>query len=191
MIKFIPLKAASYNTLATGDKINLQMPNTSHKKKFIHFIKRNRNFHEPWIYISSDPQYFDQYIRRMKSGHMLGFFVFSNHKNADGHNEFIGVVNLNNIRLDPFGSASLGYYADQDQSGKGYMKEALKLVLDHAFSKIGLNRVEVNIQPENTSSLALVKSVGFQKEGYSRKYLQIGDQYRDHERWAYLADDYY
>jgi ribosomal-protein-alanine N-acetyltransferase len=190
MIKFIPLKAASYHTLATGDKINLQLPAQGHKKTFIHFIKRNRNFHEPWIYISSDPQYFDQYLRRMKSGNMLGFFVFTNEKDVDGNQKFVGVINLNNIRLNPFGSASLGYYADQEKCQKGYMKEAIRLVLHHAFSKIELNRVEVNIQPENTSSLALVKSAGFQKEGFSRKYLQIGNEYRDHERWAYLADNF-
>ncbi len=116
---------------------------------------------------------------------MLCAFVFSN---VD--NQFVGVINLNSFRLDPFSSASLGYYAEQSLSGKGYMKEALKLILDHAFTKIGLNRIEVNVQPENAASLALIKSVGFTKEGFSRKYLKIGNHYEDHERWAYLAEDF-
>ena len=70
------------------------------------------------------------------------------------------------------------------------MKEAIRLVLHHAFQKIGLNRVEVNIQPDNKASIGLIKSIGFIKEGFSRKYLKIGDDYKDHERWAFLADDF-
>ena len=103
---------------------------------FVDFVRKNRNFHEPWVYVSGDPKYFDQYIRRIKMGKLLGFFVFTKDTK-----EFVGVMNLNSIRLDPFSSASLGYYADEKQSGKGYMKEAIHLVLEHAFLKIGLNRV--------------------------------------------------
>lgn len=185
MVKFAPLKAVFTQTIARGDKIELQFPSMSHKKIFVDFVRNNRNFHEPWVYVSGDPKFFDQYVRRIKMGKLLGFFVFTKDTK-----EFVGVVNLNSIRLDPFSSASLGYYADEKQSGKGYMKEAINLVLGHAFLKIGLNRVEANIQPGNKSSIALVKSVGFTKEGFSRNFLQIGDKYCDHERWAYLSEDF-
>lgn len=185
MVKFSPLKTAFVHTVARGEKIELQIPSSAHKKTFIDYVRRNKDFHEPWVYVPGDPKYYDQYIRRMKMGKMLGFFVF-----VKGTDDFVGVVNLNSIRLDPFGSGSLGYYADADQCGNGYMKEAIKLVLRHAFQKIGLNRVEVNIQPGNEASIGLVKSVGFIKEGFSRKYLKIDDEYRDHERWAFLSDDF-
>lgn len=118
-------------------------------------------------------------------GKVLGFFVYT--KDTQ---EFVGVINLNSIRLDPFSSGSLGYYADESKTGKGYMKEAIRLVLRHSFQNIGLNRIEVNIQPENTSSIALIKSLGFEREGFSRKYLMIGNEYKDHERWAFLAEDF-
>lgn len=183
MVKFAPLRSAFVHTIARGEKIELQIPSSAHKKCFIDFVRRNKEFHEPWVYVSGDPKYYEQYIRRMKMGKMLGFFVF-----VKDTEDFVGVINLNNVRLDPFGSGSLGYYADEAQCGKGYMKEAIKLVLRHSFHKIGLNRVEANIQPENKTSIALVKSIGFVKEGFSEKYLKIGDEYKDHERWAYLAD---
>ena len=35
--------------------------------------------------------------------------------------------------------------------------------------------------------IALAKSCGFSKEGYSRRYLKIGGRWRDHERWAIVA----
>ncbi len=185
MIDFAPLINPAANVIAIGENIHLQLPAQMHKKTFIDFVKRNKNYHEPWVYVSSDPRFYDQYIARMKMGKTLGAFVFSNIDN-----QFIGVINLNSIRLDPFSSATLGYYVEQTLSGKGYMKEGLKLILGHAFTKIGLNRVEVNVQPENTASIALIKSIGFAKEGFSKKYLQIGNHYKDHERWAYLAEDF-
>ncbi|MDG1859324.1 MAG: GNAT family protein, partial [Emcibacteraceae bacterium] len=154
-----------------------------HKQIYIEFAKRNRSFHEPWVYVPSDPNYFDQYVRRIKLGGTLGVFVFSNDSN-----ELIGVINLNSIKLDPFSSATLGYYGEQMLSGQGLMKEAINLVLNHAFKNIGLNRVEANIQPKNEASIALVKACGFTYEGFSKKFLKIGNDYKDHERWSYLAE---
>jgi len=185
MVKFSPLKKIFSQTIARSEKVQLQVPSVAHKNTFIDFALRNKQFHEPWVYVSADPVYFDQYLRRMKMGKMLGFFVFTKDRG-----EFVGVINLNSIRLDPFGSATLGYYTEEKLSGNGYMKEAIRLVLGHAFVKIGLNRVEANIQPGNEASIGLVKSIGFTKEGFSKKYLMIGDEYRDHERWAFLAEDF-
>jgi ribosomal-protein-alanine N-acetyltransferase len=58
------------------------------------------------------------------------------------------------------------------------------------FGDLGLHRVEANIQPGNTRSIGLVQRLGFEKEGFSRRYLKVGGEWRDHERWALLAEDF-
>ena len=70
------------------------------------------------------------------------------------------------------------------------MTKALGLTLHYAFRALKLHRLEANIQPTNTASLALVARLGFVCEGYSRRYLKIAGRWRDHERWAILAEDW-
>jgi ribosomal-protein-alanine N-acetyltransferase len=69
------------------------------------------------------------------------------------------------------------------------MTEGMRLVIGRAFGTLRLHRLEANIQPANAASIALVRRLGFRKEGLSRRYLKIGGRWRDHERWAILAEE--
>ena len=89
-----------------------------------------------------------------------------------------------------FQSASLGYYAFAPYAGQGLMYEGMCLVLKRGFGKLKLHRLEENIQPGNQASLALVKKCGFVREGVSRRYLKVCGRWKDHERWALLAEDF-
>jgi ribosomal-protein-alanine N-acetyltransferase len=70
------------------------------------------------------------------------------------------------------------------------MREAIELVLRVAFSELRLHRLEANIQPGNHVSIALARGAGFKREGFSPRYLKISGRWRDHERWALLAEDW-
>jgi ribosomal-protein-alanine N-acetyltransferase len=75
-----------------------------------------------------------------------------------------------------------------EMRGRGLMTEAVQLATAHAFA-LGLHRVEANIQPGNLRSIALVERLGFRLEGFSPRYLRMGGEWRDHKRWALLADE--
>jgi ribosomal-protein-alanine N-acetyltransferase len=102
----------------------------------------------------------------------------------------VGVVNLDEIVYGCFRSAYLGYYAFVPYAGRGLMKQGLDLVITHAFNEMKLHRLEANIQPRNVPSKALVKTLGFRREGFSQRYLKINGRWRDHERWAILSEDW-
>jgi ribosomal-protein-alanine N-acetyltransferase len=52
---------------------------------------------------------------------------------------------------------------------KGFMKEALKKVLEYGFTELNLHRVEALIDEENQPSLKLLNHFGFVKEGIMRE----------------------
>ena len=102
----------------------------------------------------------------------------------------VGSIEISRIARGNFKSAYLGYSVLPADRGRGYMTEALHLALRYAFRTLRLHRVEANIEPGNEPSIALVRRAGFTREGFSRRYLKLGGRWRDHERWALLAEDW-
>ena len=103
--------------------------------------------------------------------------------------ELVGSINLGHITHGPLRSAFVGYYAFVPHARKGLMREGMLLVLNHAFRRLKLHRIEANIQPGNRASIRLARSCGFLREGFSRRYLKVGGRWKDHERWAILVED--
>lgn len=151
---------------------------------YLAFLKRNENFHKPWVHHSIDPKYYGHYLKRIKRGVAQGCFIFDLKTDA-----LVGVININNIQLGAMSMASLGYYGDESYAGRGYMTEGMGLVLRYAVENIGLHRIEANIQPKNIASKKLVRRLGFKKEGFSPKYMEIGGKWCDHERWTILDEE--
>ena len=164
-------------------RTHLQVPTIADGREFIRVMRDSRGLHYPWVSAPCDPEAWRRYLERLKRDNEAGFLV-----RRVGNNDLCGVVNLNIITYEALCSAYLSYYAASEHSGKGYMKEGLQLLITHAFQELGLHRLEANIQPGNERSIRLVESLGFEREGFSPRYLKIKGEWRDHERWALLAD---
>jgi RimJ/RimL family protein N-acetyltransferase len=80
----------------------------------------------------------------------------------------IGGIGLSNV--DKFqGTAELGYWLGERYHKRGLMSEALFRVLEFAFGKLNLRRVEAKVFIKNNASSALLIKFGFSHEGTLRK----------------------
>lgn len=172
-------------SIVRGETVYLFTPTKDVAEDFLALTTGSRNFHHPWVYPPADLKHFKAYLDRLDNGYAHGFLIARNDDDS-----LVGVININDPIMGGFRSASLGYYAAAAYGGRGHMTEGLALVLDHAFTTLEFHRLEANIQPENAASLALVKRLGFRKEGFSPGFLRVGGVWRDHERWAMLAEEW-
>jgi ribosomal-protein-alanine N-acetyltransferase len=147
-------------------------------------VRRSRALHYSWVAPPRTRKKFEAYVKRMSSDSHRGFLILLRESG-----DMVGAIHLNHIIPGALQGAFLGYYAFTPHAGQGLMREGLRLVLKHAFEKLKLHRLEANIQPKNHASLRLVRCCGFVREGFSRRYLKVGGRWKDHERWAMLAED--
>ena len=75
---------------------------------------------------------------------------------------------------------------DKEFVGRGYMTEVVNKVLEIAFEDLKLHRIEANIMPRNIPSIKVVQKCGFEKEGVSKKYLNVNGVWEDHYHFVKL-----
>lgn len=173
------------NGTIVGKRIFLRAPTREDSEEFIALNRASTRLHRGLVSPPTLPAQFTAFLKRSRGADSACFLLC---RVDDG--AIVGSINLSQIFLGGFRSAYLGYFVGAQYSGQGYMTEALQLTLRYAFEYLKLHRIEANIQPENIASIALVKRAGFTREGYSRRYLKICGRWRDHERWAIIAEDW-
>jgi len=95
------------------------------------------------------------------------------------------------FRIDPrHRHAEIGYALRSDHWGRGIAGEAVALVLDWAFRRLDLQRVEADIDPRNDGSRQLLARLGFSSEGVMRQRFFVGDEATDSEIFGLLAADW-
>lgn len=166
-----------------GRRLRLAFPRRRDQDEFLALNRASRTFHRGW---ASPPTTPEQFARLLASTRRSDFASLLIRRRAD--EAILGAIEISQVVRGAFRSAYLGYQIGAPHARQGYMTEALELALAYAFGPLALHRLEANIQPANAPSLALVRRLGFTCEGYSPRYLKVRGRWRDHERWAMLAE---
>ncbi|MGC4174475.1 GNAT family N-acetyltransferase [Demequina sp.] len=149
----------------------------------------NRGWLKPWeatipTGVPQEPVTFPAFVRQerraWRKGEAFGAVVL-----VDGL--LVGRASIGGIRWGAERGGSVGYWISQDYAGHGYTPRAVQLLVDYGFAQ-GLHRLEIAVRPENESSLAVVRKLGFADEGMRRSYLFIDGDWRDHRVFARTAD---
>lgn len=151
---------------------------------------RNRAWLQPWEStppggVQSVPSFRRlrrTYDRAAAEARLVPFVI-----DVDG--ALVGQMHLFDVQWGSRCSGSAGYWLDQRATGRGIATWALAMVLDYGLTEVGLHRIEVNIRPENTASLAVAQRLGLPEEGLRRSLMHVDGQWRDHRCFAVVRED--
>lgn len=164
--------------------LRLRRPRRADAAEFVEAVARSRSSLHPWISAPDTEERFLMVLERASVTYVPSVLVL------EESGAIVGAMNLSEVCRGNFLNAYLGYYAFQPYAGRGHMARGLRLVLDFAFGDLALHRVEANVQPGNARSIRLLHAAGFEREGFSKGFLYIDGEWRDHERWAMRVEPY-
>jgi ribosomal-protein-alanine N-acetyltransferase len=165
--------------------VRLRPPVHDDLDEFVAAMCASRRLHAPWLTAPASAVEFERLLQRASGERFESLLVRRREDDV-----LVGFFNLSEIVRGALQSAHLAYAAVAGYERRGYMSEGLSLLLSYVFKTLGIHRLEANIQPANTDSIALVRRAGFVREGYSERYLKIGGRWRDHERWALRVEQW-
>lgn len=171
--------------LAEGRAAAIRRPMPEDSREFVRLVHASR-----WLYrgLASPPSTEQQFVALVdRNADAANFAVLVTERCSDA---IVGYVALSQIAMGNFRNAYLGYVGSVPFAGRGLMTEGVALLVQHAFRRLALHRIEANIQPGNEPSIAIARALGFRLEGYSPRYLKILGRWRDHERWAITSEDW-
>lgn len=167
-----------------SERLILKLLDEKDAELVLTYLLRNREFLQPW-----EPERFEEFYtldtqrqllakeaEQHRSGELHRLWIFR----KEQPERVIGSVALSNLVYGVFQSCNLGYRLDAEEMNRGYMTEAIRLMIDYAFKGLGLHRIEANIMPRNEASLQVVRKLGFYEEGRAIKYLKINGIWEDH-----------
>jgi [ribosomal protein S5]-alanine N-acetyltransferase len=172
------------NAVFETERLRLGLADREDATEIVRFYTVNRDHLQPWS-PTFPPAIFsvafwreeaDRRRAEYEAGRELRCFVAT----REECRRLIGNVALSQISRGAFQAGVLGYSLAADAQGHGYMLEAVRGMLDHAFGPLGLHRVMASYVPRNERSAAVLRRAGFTVEGYAREYLMINGRWEDH-----------
>lgn len=84
----------------------------------------------------------------------------------------------------------IGYWLSEKMQGNGIITMCTEKLVQYAFQKLGMNRIQIKAAIENKKSTAIPKRLGFQLEGIERQGELCRNIYFDLEIYSILISEW-
>jgi [ribosomal protein S5]-alanine N-acetyltransferase len=105
-------------------------------------------------------------------------FAIQYKNNLGDVNRLVGIISLKNIDSDNK-KANLGYWVGELYWGNGIATESVALVINYAFSVLGLEEVYAYVYSENKASIRVLEKNGMTKKGEVNEHNQMSRRYQN------------
>lgn len=102
----------------------------------------------------------------------------------------IGNISLQNLDQENRSAEFAILVGEKDCWGKGYSTEAGRLLLQHGFMSLGLNRIYCGTPEEHTAMQKLALSLGMKEEGRRRQAFFKENRFQDLVDFSILRKEY-
>ena len=165
--------------------VTLSAPSAGDASEFIAAARASTTLQRPWVSAPDTPERFAAFLIRAAREDQASYLI--RHRQCGG---LVGYVNINNIvrGVVPLGPPRLrrlrlACRPRPDVRGSRGRRQ-------RCLHRPGPASPRGEHPADNAPSLALVRRLGFRREGFSPHYLMVDGQWRDHERWTMLAEDW-
>ena len=177
-----------------NEEVELKLLDHTDAKALFALVDRNRAVLRewlPWLDYNQTVNYSQSFIRSCletyaaNKGFAAGIWY---------RGQLAGVVSYHPINWANR-KVALGYWVGAEFQGRGLAKKATRVLVDYAFTKLDLNRVELFCATGNLKSQRVARALGFREEGIHRQAEWLYDHFVDHiafsllkEEWTVLSD---
>lgn len=87
-------------------------------------------------------------------------------------------------------NGAVGYALARSEWGAGVMSRALPELIRFGFERLGLHRIEADVDPRNAASTRLLERIGFKEEGCRREAYFVNDEIQDAIMYGLLEREF-
>jgi RimJ/RimL family protein N-acetyltransferase len=169
-----------------GDRVTLRAIERDDLPRYVTWLNDPEVTHHLELYlpINSDNEA-DWYDAQRKDNSTQNFAVVINEE--DVHIGSVGLMSINHREQNAELGIAIG---DKTQWGKGYGREAIRLLLDFAFAEMNLHRVYLQVDVSNTQAIRCYLNCGFVEEGRLRDAVYHRGHFEDRLIMSVLRSEY-
>lgn len=154
---------------------NTVMENYEHLRAFMHWIR-------PDYSLESARQFLAEAIVAREERKNLGFALLRGDR-------LIGSIGFTSFDWQAR-ATEIGYWIAKNEEGKGIVGRATAILIEHALTGLGMNRIEIRCSSENLRSAAIPERLGFKKEGVLRQCAMRNGKLHDFIVYGLLAGEW-
>lgn len=178
-----------YFSLNIEDDLNLVYPELGMAKEIFELLDSDRDHLRVFLDFvddSKDEKNQEDYIKMKMQGAANGtdklFFI------AKG-DRLIGCIDLHFIH-SASKKADISYWLHSDYTKQGIVSKSVRKLCEYAFVTLGLNKLTILADTENSGSNAVALSCGFSFLGTRKQDKQLYGKYRDINEYYLLKSDF-
>ena len=176
------------------ERLLIRTSDTELTEQLLKYYSDNRAFFEKYEPSRDESYYTADYQRALLAqegrnmNNLTGAYYYYYLKKDPEH--IIGSISFSRIRKEPYASTIFGYNIDERFQGQGYCTEACRAAIEHVLKIAHIHRIESRALVDNQKSIRVLERLGFFCEGFEKASILINGEFRDHNRYAFLNENY-